>query len=118
MQAFPTIRLAVPTRVAAPFDSPALVQRKLRLRNLIDRSESPSIIYAQHIETNGTKLYQEICKRDLEGIVCKRKRSEYSANGWLKVLNPKYTQHEGRHEMFTKFRGPRTKDAQALRKDA
>ena len=104
MQAFPTIRLAVPTRVAAPFDSPALVQRKLRLRNLIDRSESPSIIYAQHIETNGTKLHQEICKRDLEGIVCKRKHSVYSANGWLKVLNPNYTQHNGRHEMFTKFR--------------
>jgi hypothetical protein len=30
--------------------------------------------------------------------------SECSANGWLKVTNPGYTQHEGRHEMFTAFK--------------
>ena len=40
--------------------------------------------------------YQEICKRDLEGIVCKRKDSVYSSRvRWLKVKNPDYTQAVG-----------------------
>ena len=81
-----------------------LIQRKARLRKLIEKSRCPVILYAQHVEEHGTGLYREICRRDLEGIICKRKRSEYSATaGWLKVMNPNYTQHEGRHEMFTTF---------------
>jgi len=96
-----------------------LVERKKRLRKLIEKSESPSIMYAQHVRGKGTALYKEICRRDLEGIVAKRKDAPYTSTAqWLKVMNPRYTQHDGRHEMFTKFRGPRTKDAQALRKDA
>ena len=82
-----------------------LVQRKERLRKLIENTKSPAVIYAQHVERNGTALYREICKRDLEGMVCKRKDGAYScASVWFKVVNPNYTQHEGRHEMFTKFR--------------
>jgi hypothetical protein len=52
----------------------------------------------------------------MEGMVCKRKTGAYSATaGWLKVLNPDYTQHEGRHEMFTKFRErPTSVKAQGL----
>jgi len=46
-------------------------------------------------------LYRAIAK-DLEGIICKRKDEMYSVSGqWLKVLNPNYTQHEDRHEIFT-----------------
>ncbi len=37
-------------------------------------------------------LYREICERDLEGIVAKRKDGVYSVSGqWLKILNPHYT---------------------------
>jgi bifunctional non-homologous end joining protein LigD len=82
----------------------SLVRRKDRLRILIEKMASPAIIYAQHVERHGIRLYQEICKRDLEGIVCKKKASPYSTAGrWLKVMNANYTQHDGRHEMFNRF---------------
>jgi len=79
-----------------------LVERKIRLRQLIEKSDCERIIYTQHIEMRGCVLYQAICKKDLEGIICKRKDGMYSVSGqWLKVLNPNYTQHEDRHEIFT-----------------
>jgi bifunctional non-homologous end joining protein LigD len=70
-----------------------LVERKIRLRKLIAKSDCERIIYVQHIEMRGCVLYQAICKKDLEGIVCKRKDGMYSVSGqWLQVLNPKYRQ--------------------------
>jgi ATP-dependent DNA ligase len=91
-----------------------LLRRKERLRRLIDRSRCPAALFAQHIPSKGTALFAQVCKWDMEGVVCKRKHSPYS-DPWLKVLNPDYTQHEGRHEMFTKFRETRVKNAPALR---
>jgi len=54
------------------------------------------------LHTQGISFFEEICARDLEGIVCKRKRSIYKSNGtgWIKVKNPKYSQAEGRHDLF------------------
>jgi len=46
-----------------------LVQRKIRLRRLIETSDCERIIYTQHIEMRGCVLYQAICKKDLEGII-------------------------------------------------
>jgi bifunctional non-homologous end joining protein LigD len=84
-----------------------LVERKIRLRKLIEKSDCERIIYTQHIEMRGCVLYQAICKKDLEGIICKKKNGTYSVSGqWLKVLNPNYTQHEDRHEKFTPFQSP------------
>jgi bifunctional non-homologous end joining protein LigD len=80
-----------------------LVRRKERLRRLMDRNKCPSLLYAQYVEGRGKALFKQIRKWDMEGIICKRKDSVYSANGWLKVLNTGYTQYEGRHDMFTKF---------------
>ena len=79
-----------------------LIERKQRLRELVKRSGCERLVYAQHIETQGIAFFEEICARDLEGIVCKRKRSIYKSNGtgWLKVKNPKYSQAEGRHDLF------------------
>jgi hypothetical protein len=37
-------------------------------------------------------------------MVAKRRMSVYAEHGWLKIKNAKYTQAEGRHEMFTAFR--------------
>jgi bifunctional non-homologous end joining protein LigD len=72
-----------------------LVERKIRLRKLIEKSVCERIIYVQHIEMRGCVLYRAICKKDLEGIVAKRRDSVYSVSGhWLKVLNPNYT-HQG-----------------------
>jgi bifunctional non-homologous end joining protein LigD len=81
-----------------------LVERKKKLRKVIERSECSEIIYSQHVERDGKLLFQEICERNLEGIVCKRRMGVYSEHGWLKVKNPRYTQGEGRREMFEAFR--------------
>jgi bifunctional non-homologous end joining protein LigD len=81
-----------------------LIERKKRLHQLIGKSDCERIIYVQHIEMRGCVLYRAICKKDLEGIACKKKNGTYSVSGqWLKVLNPNYTQHEDRHEKFTAF---------------
>jgi len=51
-------------------------------------------------------FFTEICARDLEGIVAKRKLGIYKddATGWLKVKNRTYSQAEGRHELLTRGR--------------
>jgi bifunctional non-homologous end joining protein LigD len=81
-----------------------LIERKQRLCNLVQRSKCERIIYAQHVETQGVAFFNEICSRDLEGIVAKRKLSAYKNNGtgWLKIKNPAYSQAEGRQELFEK----------------
>jgi bifunctional non-homologous end joining protein LigD len=84
-----------------------LIERKRDLQELLSKAKLPGVIYASHIEQYGTALYQEICQRDLEGIVCKRRDSVYSSRSrWLKVKNPNYSQAVGRREMFDKFREP------------
>jgi len=77
-----------------------LIERKKKLRRLIEGSE---IIYAQHVEQDGKLFFQEVCERNLEGPVCKRRMGVYAEHGWLKIKNPHYTQTEGRHEMFEAF---------------
>jgi ATP-dependent DNA ligase len=89
-----------------------LIHRKRRLKKLIERSGCPAIIYAQHVE-NGAGLFEEICERDLEGVVAKRRDDSYSSTTrWLKIMNPMYTQHEGRHDMFTAFHERQQKQSQ------
>jgi bifunctional non-homologous end joining protein LigD len=81
-----------------------LIERKRHLCELIERSKCDRIVYAQHIETQGIAFFDEICDRDLEGIVAKRRMSLYRNNGigWLKIKNRAYTQAEGRRELFEK----------------
>jgi len=48
---------------------------------------------------------------DLEGIVCKRKDSPYKVTEkpsryWIKVKNSRYSQAEGRAELFDELRIP------------
>ena len=54
-----------------------LLERKETLRALIQSSKCTRILYAQHIERFGKRFFKEVCGRDLEGIVAKRKRSVY-----------------------------------------
>jgi bifunctional non-homologous end joining protein LigD len=58
-----------------------LVERKIQLRKLIGKSDCERIIYTQHIEMCGCVLYRTICKKDLEGIICKKKHGMYSVSG-------------------------------------
>ena len=83
-----------------------LIERKQRLHELVRGSRCHAIVYAQHIEGLGIGLFEEICARDLEGIVAKRKRGVYKNNGlgWKKIKNPKYSQAEGRHDLFTRVK--------------
>ena len=81
-----------------------LIERKKKLKKLIDRSECSEILYAQHIERSGKLLFEEVVERNLEGMVAKRRMGVYAEHGWLKIKNAKYTHMEGRHDMFTAFR--------------
>ena len=47
-----------------------------------------------------TKL--PLCRMDLEGVVVKYKFGAYG-EAWFKRVNPNYSQHHGRHEMFSRF---------------
>jgi bifunctional non-homologous end joining protein LigD len=80
----------------------ALTDRKERLEKLIKKSKCKDILYAQHILANGVGFFEEVCARDLEGIVAKRKNSPYKDAGktWLKIKHPKYSQAEGRQNLL------------------
>ena len=81
-----------------------LLERKKRLAALIQSSACKRIFYAQNIEEHGKRFFEQICVRDLEGIVAKRKLSIYKddGNSWLKIKNRAYSQDEGRHELLTR----------------
>jgi len=79
-----------------------LLDRKQRLHRLIAAARCKQVLYAQHVEGCGKKFFEEICERDLEGIVAKRKLSIYKDDGmgWLKIKNRTYSQAEGRNDMM------------------
>jgi bifunctional non-homologous end joining protein LigD len=79
-----------------------LIERKKRFSRLAKSSGCKQLLYAQHIEREGKRFFAEICSRDLEGIVAKRKMGVYKddGTGWLKIKNPSYSQAEGRQELF------------------
>ena len=81
-----------------------LIVRKDRLAALLLSGDCCRIMYAQHIEERGKRFFQEICRKDLEGVVAKRKLSVYKDNGigWLKIKNRAYSRAEGRHELLTR----------------
>ena len=69
-------------------------------------SPDSGVLYAGHAEARGVELFQHVCEMDLEGIVCKHKQSIYGSDElpWITVLNPNYSQREGRRELFDKRR--------------
>lgn len=78
-----------------------LLERKRILRSLVPAA-SPHVIYAEHIDTTGTRLFRAVCEGDLEGIVGKLKCGLYTPGEttWVKTRNPRYSQGEGRRELF------------------
>jgi ATP-dependent DNA ligase len=82
-----------------------LVRRKSKLRQLIGGSELADVICGQYFEGRGVDLFNEVCARNLEGVVAKRKNAPYATiSGWLKINNRTYTQSEQRHELFESFK--------------
>jgi bifunctional non-homologous end joining protein LigD len=82
-----------------------LFQRKRKLRHLIGCSGLVDVVCGKFVEGRGVDLFNEVCRRNLEGVVAKRKSGTYSTvSGWLKIKNPNYTQSELRHELFESFK--------------
>src|SRR5207245_8601835 len=46
------------------------------------------------------ELFRVCCQQDLEGVVIKAARGPYNERPRSKVINPNYSQHIGRSEMF------------------
>jgi bifunctional non-homologous end joining protein LigD len=80
-----------------------LVERKGRLAGLVEASHCERILFAQHVEGEGKRMFEQICVHDLAGIVAKRKLGIYKddGNSWLKIKNRSYSQAEGRHELLS-----------------
>ena len=83
-----------------------LTDRKHRLRGAIPPSGG-RLLYCDHVESAGQELFNFVCRRDLEGIVAKRKYDPYLLDGsatWFKVRNREYSQWAGREELFERER--------------
>jgi len=62
-----------------------------------------TVLYSEAVD-NGTEFYRLVCESDLEGVVAKRKDGLYTPaeTSWVKIRNPRYSQMEGRRELFEK----------------
>jgi bifunctional non-homologous end joining protein LigD len=82
-----------------------LMERKAKLRALVSK-RNDHLLYCDHVETHGEKLYAMACKKDLEGIVAKRKYDPYIVGQaqWVKIRNTAYSQWEGRQKLFERER--------------
>jgi len=78
-----------------------LIERKRVLQSIIPR-ELPHLLYVDHVESEGERLFRLACQQDLEGVVAKHRLSQYrlDANDWIKVKNRQYTQAIGRSDFF------------------
>jgi bifunctional non-homologous end joining protein LigD len=82
-----------------------LLERNEKLRAVIEKSALPDVICGKYVEGRGVDLFHEVVRRNLEGVVAKRKAGTYATvSGWLKIKNPNYTQSERRHELFDAFK--------------
>jgi bifunctional non-homologous end joining protein LigD len=88
-----------------------LIEREEKLREVIEKSGMPSVICCgKYIEGRGVDLYNEVVRRNLEGVVAKRKNGTYTTvSDWLKIKNPNYTQSERRYELFDSFKAQQPK---------
>ena len=85
-----------------------LMDRKQDLKAIVRRASASRLLYADHIEGNGTSLFDRACDLDLEGIVAKYKSgpyvSERERSTWFKIRNRNYSQWAGRTELFERDR--------------
>jgi len=55
-----------------------LIGRKEKLRSLIEKSGLPDVIVGKYVEGRGIDLFNEVVRRNLEGVVAKRKTGTYA----------------------------------------
>jgi ATP-dependent DNA ligase len=89
-----------------------------RRKRLIDRKQAAACFerspadsplkYTEYIDGCGMALFQRVCELDLEGIVAKQKFGPYVTerehSTWFKILNRRYSQKDGREELFERER--------------
>jgi bifunctional non-homologous end joining protein LigD len=79
-----------------------LNERKCALRKVLP--DSSFLLYVDHIEGEGERMFQLACERDLEGIVAKHRLSRYVVEdgnpAWVKIRNRRYSLLTGRDELF------------------
>jgi bifunctional non-homologous end joining protein LigD len=66
-----------------------LERRRSLLQALLKRS--PDILFSEHFEGDGARIFEHACKFGLEGIVSKRRDLPYQSGKskrWLKIKNP------------------------------
>ena len=98
-----------------------LIERKEKLRQIIEKSALLDVICGKYIEGRGVDLFNEVVRRNLEGVIAKRKTGTYTTvSDWLKIKNPTYSQTERRHELFESFKakGYQRSKAPAYSKEA
>ena len=80
-----------------------LIERKRALRGLVPKY-SDHLLYVDHLEAEGERLFELCCERDLEGLVAKHRHSLYTDTNrnaaWVKIKNRNYSQVIGRDELF------------------
>lgn len=85
-------------------DFPLADRRKL-LEELL-RKKSAVIEPSIRVRGRGIKLFEEVRKNKLEGIVAKRLAGQYHRRlaGWYKIKNPEYPHTKGRQKFFDAIR--------------
>ena len=82
-----------------------LIERKEKLRAVVEKSALPDVICGKYVEGRGIDLFNAVVRLNLEGVVGKKKNGTYTTvSGWLKIKNPNYTQSERRYELFKSFK--------------
>jgi hypothetical protein len=67
-----------------------LLQRKSKLKKLLNRKGRDGLQYVDHLEGDGAAIFEHACRMGLEGIVSKRADSPYRTGRskvWLKIKN-------------------------------
>jgi bifunctional non-homologous end joining protein LigD len=80
-----------------------LLERKKILRSIVP-PKSSWVGYVSFVDRGAGKLFEQVKKKDLEGLVVKRKDGKYNpqTTRWFKVINTAYSQKVGRQEFFQK----------------
>jgi hypothetical protein len=78
-----------------------LMERKHTLIELLLPRRSRLVEHALWVSGRGRDLFALVQRHDIEGIVAKRKADAYEPGAtWVKIKNPRYSQVEGRGELF------------------
>jgi bifunctional non-homologous end joining protein LigD len=86
-----------------------LADRKAALRKVLNpRGNDSGLHYADHVSGSGVALFDRVREMDLEGIVAKHATAPYlsyhAISTWYEIMNPRYSQMAGRHELFEQER--------------